>query len=142
MKATVIKTTGEFVHLEFDRSEVVNQIHEQVGGIFTVVDGTDWEFPFVAYVHDEGLLIDLPTNYIACALLGRIIAGDVFLLGDCDENGDSQDVPEVFRNPNVEQYLQKFMHPSYAGFMDVTRSKMNFTPAIYSFDEYMEMLVK
>jgi hypothetical protein len=87
-------------------------IQEQVGGVFDVVvtkvsstpdpDDDPDAFDLVAYVHDEGLLLDLPMNERACMVFRRQVVGDVVLLSGTnptsgDSDGDNYDVPSWFR---------------------------------------------
>lgn len=60
--------------------------------------------PFVAvgYVHDEGLLLELPVNIMASIVLQREIVGPCVLVSGSSPNGfydgDNHDIPEWFAN--------------------------------------------
>lgn len=143
MKVLIIKADGEFIRTEFSPHTVGNQINHHVGGLFTCV-GVGNADDMVMYVHDEGLLLDLPTNYVACVLTGQVIAGDVVIIGE-NENGESIDIPEFMLTDETERRLQKFVHPSWSGMIENIRSKMDFTPKVMSFesfDEYISGKVK
>jgi hypothetical protein len=95
-------------------------IQEQVGGVFDVVvtkvsatpdpDDDPNAFALVAYVHDEGLLIDLPMNDRACMVFRKHLVGDVLLLSGTNPtsgeyDGDNYDVPSWFLEPVMEGVL-------------------------------------
>ena len=94
MKAVLVKTSGEVTAIELPRDGAHTVIHELVGGWFDCVN--DWEMGVTAYVHDEGLLIDLPTNNMASLLFRRVLAGDVVLVGIADDEGYDTNVPSDF----------------------------------------------
>ena len=54
----------------------------------------------VGYVHDEGLILDLETNWLASALFSREIRGNVVVVNgynqDNEYDGDNHDLPNVF----------------------------------------------
>lgn len=97
----------------------VTEIQKFVGGTFDAVkrgchdeSDTHNDFILVGYVHDEGKLLDLPLNPMACILFDQVIHGDVVLVnGTNPENGDydgeSYDVPVAF-----SEYLIKGMYPA------------------------------
>jgi hypothetical protein len=85
MKAVLVKTSGEVTAIDIPRDGAHTVIHELVGGWFDCVN--DWEMGVTAYVHDEGLLIDLPTNNITSLLFRRVLAGDAVLVGIADDEG-------------------------------------------------------
>jgi hypothetical protein len=62
-----------------------DKIREVTGGWFDAIPLPDYQC--VMYVHDEGHLINLPLNPIATALAGRLVAGDVVIVGTHDRNG-------------------------------------------------------
>jgi hypothetical protein len=86
-------------------------IQEIVGGCFDVVtqkmpDGT----VLCGYVHDEGLLLDMDTNWFASALFERHLVGPCVVLSGTSPNGeydgDDYDLPE-----KVFQFLtNQFTH--------------------------------
>ena len=94
MKAVLVKTSGEVTAIDIPREGAHTIINELVGGWFDCVN--DWEMGVTAYVHDEGLLIDLPTNNMASLLFRRVLAGDVVLVGIADDEGYDTNVPSDF----------------------------------------------
>lgn len=94
--AVVIRTSGDVEYVTLPETDAHVLINETVGGWFDCVNGED----FVMYVHDEGLLIDLDPNIAASVLSGRVIAGDVVMVGSLNENGyndgENHDVPSRF----------------------------------------------
>lgn len=59
-------------------------------------------FTAVGYVHDEGLILDLPVNIMASIVLQREIVGPCVLVSGTspsgEYDGDNHDVPEWFAN--------------------------------------------
>jgi hypothetical protein len=94
--AILVKTTGDIESVIIPEENGHTVIHESVGGWFDVVSCDD----FVVYVHDEGLLIPLEPNLAISALLGRVIAGDVLIVGSLNEkgnyDGENYDAPARF----------------------------------------------
>ncbi|CAB4151838.1 hypothetical protein UFOVP587_36 [uncultured Caudovirales phage] len=83
-------------------------LQEHIGGHFDVVRcdmGHPEQIAILGYVHDEGLLLNLPMNYLATALFKRHIVGDVVvtwgLSPDGEYDGDDYDFPE-----EIMEYLQ------------------------------------
>ena len=84
------------------------QVH--VGGIIDAVTTTvkpdEYGFPgnnfaLVGYVHDEGLLLDMPLNRRACVLFERELVGDVVIVSGTNPtsgayDGDNYDVPSWY----------------------------------------------
>lgn len=103
VKALVITTEGEM------RTHYLNDtyhgITEVVGGYIDCVRHD----LFVGYVHDEGLLIPLPLNYMASALFGRPLAGDCVVVGSMNEqgeyDGESYDAPEPLFSDEFRELL-------------------------------------
>ena len=63
-----------------------------------------------AYVHDEGLLIDLPTNNMASLLFRRVLAGDVVLVGIADDEGYDTNVPSDFMTEHFANMALEASH--------------------------------
>jgi hypothetical protein len=84
-----------------------------------------------AYVHDEGLLIDLPTNNIISALFHRVLAGDALLVGVADDEGYDTNVPSDFM---TEHFANMALEASHDLGLSLTlsnmRENMNLTPVI------------
>ena len=83
-------------------------LQEHIGGHFDVVRcdmGHPEKIAILGYVHDEGLLLDLPMNYLATALFKQHIVGDVVVTWGLSPNGhydgDDYDFPE-----EIMDYLQ------------------------------------
>jgi hypothetical protein len=129
MKALLVKTSGEITALELPRDGAHTVIHELVGGWFDCVN--DYEMGVTAYVHDEGLLIDLPTNNIISALFHRVLAGDALLVGVADDEGYDTNVPSDFM---TEHFANMALEASHDLGLSLTlsnmRENMNLTPVI------------
>ena len=129
MKAVLVKTSGEVTAVDLPREGAHTVIHELVGGWFDCVN--DYEMGVTAYVHDEGLLIDLPTNNITSLLFRRILAGDAVLVGVADDEGYDTNVPSDFM---TEHFANMPLEASHDFELSVTlkngRESMNLTPVI------------
>lgn len=92
--------------------EDYKSIQRIVGGAFDAVrtDMGHDEVALVGYVHDEGMLLNLPYNYIATALFKQNIFGDCVLVWGLDENGiydgDNHDIPEFMVEFLSEELMQ------------------------------------
>ena len=110
-KALHIKTDGTFTELTLSGN--YQEINNLVGGWFDAVRGED----FVVYVHDEGLLIGLEPNVFATMLTGRVIVGDVVIVGALNENGEydgeNHDVPDEIVRLTHEECLRVNTSESY-----------------------------
>lgn len=111
-KALHIKTDGTFTELTLSGN--YQEINALVGGWFDAVRGED----FVVYVHDEGLLIEgFEPNVFATMLTGRVIFGDVVIVGALNENGEydgeNHDVPEIVVNLAHNECLRVNTSESY-----------------------------
>lgn len=111
-QALHIKTDGTFT--EFTLSGDYRQINDLVGGWFDAVRGED----FVVYVHDEGLLIEgFEPNVFATMLTGRVIFGDVVIVGCLNENGEydgeNYDVPQIVADLAHNECLRVNTSESY-----------------------------
>lgn len=98
MKAIVVKTDGSVneVFADWDYQEINNE----VGGFIEAVYFGDK--PYIAYINEEGKLIDLPENHMATdlwyesgqrILLGDYIAGNAVFFGGADSDGNNTDAP-------------------------------------------------
>jgi len=110
-KAITVSASGDIE--EITSTWTSQEMNEAVGGFFDVVRFGNLRF--VAYINDEGKLIDLPENKIATALwydsgekilLGDYIAGDVVFIGDVDEEGYDTSVPNTLIQL-ILQYKEK-----------------------------------
>lgn len=138
--AVLIRTNGdvESVTLPEENAHVV--IHEMVGGWFDCVNGED----FVIYVHDEGLLIDLDPNITASILTGRVIAGDVVLVGSLNANGyndgENYDAPSRFFTADfVKASLVAAENESgISHWHEVKKNILDTGPVIMPLDEWLQ----
>lgn len=84
-------------------------IQMHVGGIFDVIR---CEFPvthhgpifYDVWVHDEGLILDLPINMKMAELLRRKIVGDVLVSGAPDHNGEVTSVHPALAKAMLEAH--------------------------------------
>jgi hypothetical protein len=111
-KALHIKTDGTFTELTLSGN--YQEINALVGGWFDAVRGED----FVVYVHDEGLLIEgFEPNVFATMLTGRVIFGDVVIVGALNEDGEydgeNHDVPDEIVRLAHEECLRVNTSESY-----------------------------
>jgi hypothetical protein len=81
--------------------EGLESLQQYVGGMIDAVrteleDGT----VIVGYVNDEGLMLNMETNWFASALFNRQIVGDVVLVSgtspEGEYDGENYDLPESF----------------------------------------------
>ena len=129
MKAVLVKTNGEVTTVELPREGAHTVINELVGGWFDCVN--DWEMGVTAYVHDEGLLIDLPTNNIASLLFRRVLAGDVVLVGIADDEGYDTNVPSDFMTAHFANMALEASHDLELSLsINNHRESMDFTPVV------------
>lgn len=129
MKAVLVKTSGEVSIIDLAREGAHTVINELVGGWFDCVN--DWEMGVTAYVHDEGLLIDLPTNNIASLLFHRVLAGDVVLVGIADDEGYDTDVPSDFMTAHfANMALEASLDTDVSLALNKYREGMDFTPVV------------
>jgi len=97
IEAVVLETDGTVYKIDLPKEDSLSILQDTVGGLIDVVRGEN----FVGYVNDEGLLIGLTQNIIASALFGRLLVGNVVIVGALDENGyydgENHDTPaEVY----------------------------------------------
>lgn len=93
-KALHVKTNGETQVVTLPEQDSYLALKEMVGGWIDAVNGDG----FVVYVHDEGLLIEgMEPNVFATFLTGRVIMGDVVVVGSLNaqgyHDGENHDVP-------------------------------------------------
>jgi len=75
-------------HAEVARSNentFLGTIRDTVNGPLDCVNMPDYKC--IMYVNDEGHLLNLPINPFATALTGRLIAGDVIIVGTHNDEG-------------------------------------------------------
>lgn len=68
-------------------------LQEAVGGHICSADAPEGH---TLYVHDEGLLIGLPLNFLATQLSGQYLVGDAVLVGPVDSEGETAGVDPRF----------------------------------------------
>lgn len=95
-KALLIKATGEVEQLTLPKDDAYEIIKDAVGGWIDTARTDE----IVAYVHDEGLLIGLRVNAVCSLLFNRPLVGDIVLVGQLNEYGETDgydhDLPEQF----------------------------------------------
>jgi hypothetical protein len=129
MKAVLVKTSGEVTTIDLPRDGAHTVIHELVGGWFDCVN--DYEMGVTAYVHDEGLLIDLPTNNIASLLFRRVLAGDALLVGIADDEGYDTNVPSDFMTEHFANMALEASHDlEVSNALNSHREGMDITPVV------------
>jgi hypothetical protein len=129
MKAVLVKTSGEVTAIDLPSEGAHTVIHDLVGGWFDCVN--DWEMGVTAYVHDEGLLIDLPSNNIASLLFRRVLAGDAVLVGMADDEGYDTDVPSDFLTAHfANMALEASLDTDVSLSINNHRESMDFTPVV------------
>lgn len=113
-KALLIKSEGTVTPLDLPDEQAHQAINELVGGWFDCVRNYDNDEPtsqIVGYIHDEGLLIGLPINYVASALFARPLVGDCVIVGALSEQGDydgeNHDLPEAFLTSDFATLAQE-----------------------------------
>jgi len=91
------------VAASIDTIEVTDleSIQSYVGGLIDAVrQPINDDIYVVGYVHDEGLILDLEMNWIAGALFGREIRGNVVLVNGNNDVGEydgyNHDLPDLF----------------------------------------------
>lgn len=140
IKALVVTTDGE-VRAE-NISPEADDIRRIVGGWFDCARAEH----YVGYVHDEGLLIGLPINYIASVMFGRILAGDCVVVGSLNENGEydgeSYDAPEwMFTHDFAHHMRSAHNDEGVRKLVDVWYGALGFTPTVMAWDgdEWVEV---
>jgi hypothetical protein len=97
----------------------LEDIREHIGGyidaVTTVVDPEEFghdgaKFAMVGYVHDEGLLLDMPLNERACVLFERKLVGDVVVVSGTNPDngvydGENYDMPSWYVDRIVDGTL-------------------------------------
>lgn len=90
-----VPTDGPPVTFEVEAGKELPELQRRVGGPIAsasyVVEG------HTAYVHDEGLLIGLPINYIVSQLFKQTLVGDAVIVGPVDAEGDTASVTAWMR---------------------------------------------
>jgi hypothetical protein len=129
MKALLIKTSGETTAIELPRDGAHTVIHDLIGGYFDCV--SDYDLGLTAYVHDEGLLINLPTNNTTSVLFGRVLAGDAVLVGLADDEGYDTEVPSKFMTEHfANMVLEASQDWELSLVLSNNREDMDLTPTI------------
>ena len=98
--AGVLLRAGENVEPEEVFVGDLASIQGMVGGTIDAVRAEYDDLVIVGYCHDEGLLLDLPMNWMASALFTRELRGDVVLVSgkspSGNYDGENYDVPPPF----------------------------------------------
>jgi len=132
-KALLVKATGEVTQLDLPKDDAYEVIKEAVGGW---IDSARTD-EVVAYVHDEGLLIGLRVNAVCSLLFGRPLVGDIVLVGQLNEYGESDgydhDLPEAYLS---EKFLglahDMNSDETVVDSLTKTVSEMDLTPKMFS----------
>lgn len=94
--ALVIPPFGDCYPINLPYESAVSVLHEHIGGHFDCVRLRD----VVGYVHDEGILLRLPTNVRASLLFNQTLVGNCVLVGCLDDAGEfdgaDYDVPQHY----------------------------------------------
>jgi hypothetical protein len=113
-KALLIKSEGTVTPFDLPDEQAHQVINHLVGGWFDCVRNYDNDEPtnqIVGYIHDEGLLIGLPINYVASALFARPLVGDCVIIGSLNEqgeyDGENHDLPEAFLTSDFARLAQE-----------------------------------
>lgn len=137
-KALHITSEGECLPLFLDEDTAHLAIQEIVGGWFDCVRNYDSDEPtnqIVGYIHDEGLLIGLPINYVASALFARPLVGDCVIVGALSEqgeyDGENHDLPEAFLTSDFAT-LAKEVHndPQVRGVVEREVTNIDLNPKV------------
>lgn len=92
----------------------LEDIQSKVGGTIDAVridmGNEEARFTLVGYVHDEGLLLDMPVNYMASMLFERELRGPVVLVSGTNPeskeyDGENYDIPSEFF-----EFLTSYIH--------------------------------
>jgi hypothetical protein len=96
----------------------VTEIQSLVGGHFDAVrlschddSGKYKDFVLLGYVHDEGLLLNLPLNPMASMLFSRHIAGDVVLVNGTNPETHQYDGETYSLPMDFAEYLIRGVYP-------------------------------
>lgn len=137
IKALIATADGD-VRVENIAPEA-EDIRRIIGGWFDCVR----EDKYVGYVHDEGLLIGLPTNYIASVMFGRVLAGDCVVVGALNEkgeyDGESYDAPEwMFGDDFIQAMRDAHNDEGIRKTVDAIYGAMNLSPTmmVWNGDEW------
>ena len=143
-KALLVTTDNRFIPVEDLKS---SEIAERIGArVFDMVTGLSVPGVFenaAMFVDDEGLLLDEPKpNLFASMVSQRLIAGDVLIAGDEDENGNLTDLPDVALSPEFAEEFQRFViqNPGFQQMLIRKIATVDLTPKVYSMDDWMAMM--
>ena len=97
----LLLNTGVGASIDTVQVTDLESIQGYVGGLIDAVrQPIDDDIYVVGYVHDEGFILDLEMNWIASALFGREIRGNVVLVNGNNEVGEydgyNHDLPSDF----------------------------------------------
>lgn len=113
-KALHVKTNGETQVVTLPENNSYLAIQDMVGGWFDAVTIDN----VAVYVHDEGLLIEgMEPNVFATFLTGRVIFGDVVIVGSLNaqgyHDGENHDVPTEVVEMATEKALAMNTHENF-----------------------------
>lgn len=138
--AVLIRTNGDVESVTLPEENAYTVIQEMVGGLFDCVNGDD----FAMYVHDEGLLIDLDPNIVASLITGRVIAGDVVVVGSLNANGyhdgENYDAPSRFFTSDFAKtaLMASESEGAIAHWHKVKKDILDAGPIVMPLDEWLQ----
>ena len=141
-KGLLITTDNTFTVIDDVKGSTVGEIISARHGLFDIVAPVNTPFAenCIFFIDDEGLLVDEPQpNLFASLLTQRIIAGDVVLVGDEDEDGNLTDIPELLTSPEFAEEFQEFVikTPMLREALVQRMETMDLSPRIMSMDEWL-----
>jgi len=93
-KALHLKTNGEITVVDIPTEDGHIFINHKIGGWFDVVRLRDTNLH--AYVHDTGLIDNLPINNAVSMLFDQLLCGDI-VLSSIGDNGEEVDIDGIYR---------------------------------------------
>lgn len=143
-KGLLITTDNVFTVIDDVRGENVGEIIDAVHGLFDMVGVVNTPFAenCIFFVDDEGLLVDEPQpNLFASLLSQRIIAGNVILVGDEDEDGNLTDAPDLVLSPEFAEEFIEFVNktPMLREALVQRIATMDLMPKVMGLDEWEAM---
>lgn len=143
-KALLVTTDHRFIPInDLKTSEITDHINARA---FDMVTGIAIEGLLengAMFVDDEGLLLDEPKpNLFGCLLAQRIIAGDIIITGDEDEDGNLTDLPDLMLTAGFAEEFHRFLIQSPGLYEMIVKriATMDLTPKVYSMDDWMAMM--
>lgn len=143
-KALLVTTDNRFIPIDDLKS---SEIAERIGArVFDMVTGVSVPGVFedcAMFVDDEGLLLDEPkVNVFGSIISQRLIAGDVIVVGDENQDGNLTDMPQSALSPEFAEEFHLFLiqNPGIHGMLTQRLATVDLTPKVYSMDDWMAMM--